>query len=350
MQFVPIIRPEKHKTTASIMGACGHHLRTIPTSNADPDRTPTNEIYVGGTPKEIAKTVMDRTAPLVKRKDANRAIELFLGASNDYWDSGPADHVALAMAYQAFLEKEFGSQNVVGFGLHLDEKHPHFWAIITPITAEGKLNSGHWFDGPAKLSALLDRATKHLEPLGFERGRKNVKANHLEVDLWHQAQAGNKKAEKTIAVELQKREESALKRATIAETKAKKTEVLLEQVRSEAIKVSAEAKERISAAQKLDSELKKREETIVLAEQKLSEKEAFLKRWALELQAQKAKLMEAFQLLPGVIQDKLMTLFKPRPPEAVKPAPTPEVPTSPEKRPGGPSEGSQGPRIKGPSI
>ena len=342
MNFVPIIRPEKHKTSASIMGACGHHLRTIPTQNADPGRTPDNEIYVGGTPKQIAKTVMDRTKDLVKRKDANRAIELFLGASNDYWDSGPADHVALAMAYQSFLEKEFGPQHVVGFGLHLDEKHPHFWAMITPITPDGRLSSAHWFDGPAKLSGMLDRLTEQLKPLGFERGKRGVKANHIEVDLWHQAQAGNKKAEKTIADELTKREETALKRAAAAEAKAKKVEVILEQVKAEAIKVSGDATAKLEELKKREVLLKKQEENSVIYAQKLDEKESFLRRFASDLQLQKTKLMEAFATLPGALQEKLMSIFKPRPTEPVQPVLAPEVPSSPEKRPARPLDGSAG--------
>jgi len=221
MPGCPIVRITKHKDSRSICGAMGHHLRTIPTANADPARTPDNLVLVGpDRPREVAKLAMDRTKPLVKRKDANRAVELFLGASDDYWESPGASWMDLAESFRTWMEGEFGAANIIGFGVHLDESKPHFWALITPITPEGKLASSHWFDGPAKLSKMQDRLAKHMAPLGMVRGRKGVKATHIEVSTWHQAQAGNKASQKRLQREMAKREADALDRAQKAAREA----------------------------------------------------------------------------------------------------------------------------------
>lgn len=221
MPGCPIVRIEKHKDSRSISGAMGHHLRTIPTANADPARTPDNVVLVGpDTPRAVAKLAMDRTKPLVRRKDANRAIELFLGASDDYWTAPGASWMDLGERFRTWMEGEFGPANVISMGVHLDESKPHFWALITPITPAGKLASSHWFDGPSKLSKLQDRLAEHMAPLGMVRGRRGVKANHLEVSVWHEAQAGNKAAQKRIQREMEQREADALQRAQKAEERA----------------------------------------------------------------------------------------------------------------------------------
>lgn len=221
MPGCPIVRIEKHKDSRSISGAMGHHLRTIPTKNADPARTPDNVVLVGpDTPRAVAKLAMDRTKPLVRRKDANRAIELFLGASDDYWEAPGASWMDLAERFRTWMEAEFGPANVLSMGVHLDESKPHFWALITPITPEGKLASSHWFDGPSKLSRMQDRLAEHMAPLGMVRGRKGAKATHLDVATWHQAQGGSKAAQKRIQREMEQREADALDRARKAEERA----------------------------------------------------------------------------------------------------------------------------------
>jgi hypothetical protein len=220
MPGCPIIRLEKHKSAASLMGAMGHHARTIPTANADPARLHDNQVLWGtDQPKEVARLVAERTDHLVKRKDAVRSVELFLGASDEFWEAG-GDWVKLGRAHLAMLKREFGEQNIVGMGVHLDERRPHFWAVITPITPQGKLAASHWFDGPAKLAQLLDRAQPDFDPLGMERARRGVKATHVDMQTIHDANAGNPRAARKLARELARREKAAQEAAEEAETRA----------------------------------------------------------------------------------------------------------------------------------
>lgn len=224
----PILRPTKHKTTASLVGAMKHHYREIPTANADPARTGDNvDLVTTLDAEQLASVVKQRTKDLVKRRDAVRAVELMLAASDDYWERPDASWMDLAEGYRKFLNEEFGEKNVLAFGVHLDESKPHFYALILPITPDGRLSASHWFDGPSKMSKMLDRLTPHFEHLRMERGRKGIKATHIDVATWHEAQAGNKRAAKLIAAEMERREKAAIERAEIAERRADQAEALL---------------------------------------------------------------------------------------------------------------------------
>ena len=115
MAGCPIIRFDKLKTSAEISGRAGHHLRTIPVKNADPERTPENQVLMGlEVPAAIRKRVMDMTKPLMKRKDNVRCLEVFLGASDDFWDGG-GDWAELAKAHKQMLISEFGEKKITPF-------------------------------------------------------------------------------------------------------------------------------------------------------------------------------------------------------------------------------------------
>lgn len=219
----PIFRYTKHKSGRSLGGAVGHHLRVIPTKNADPERTPENQILYGlDDRKRILASVKKATDPLVKRKDNNRAVELFLGASDEFWENG-GDWAALGKAHLAYLKHQFGEGNIIGMGVHLDETTPHFWAIVTPIH-DGKLRSNNWFDGPKRCRDFVDKAVPFFDHLGMVRSRENVKADHVDISTWHKAQAGNKAALKRLKIEQQKRIAEAEKRVEDAEIRAENAE------------------------------------------------------------------------------------------------------------------------------
>lgn len=232
MAGCPIFRYTKHKGGASLAGAVGHHLRVIPTLNADPERTPENQLLWGvDDRKRLLAAVKDRTDPLVKRKDNNRAIEIFLGASEEYWESG-GSWVDLGKAHLAYMKHQFGEENIIGMGVHLDETRPHFWVIVTPIH-EGQLRSNRWFDGPKKCREFVDKAVPFFEHLGMVRSRENVKASHVDVATWHQAQAGSKAAQKRLEREHKKRLADAENRVLAAEIRAEKAEKNAENLRIE---------------------------------------------------------------------------------------------------------------------
>lgn len=356
MAGCPIIRFEKHKTNASISGSAGHHLRTIPVKNADPDRTAQNSILMGlDTPKNIQKKVMEMTEPLVKRKDNVRCLELFLGASDEFWDSG-GDWKALAEAHKAMLISEFGEKNIIGFGWHLDEGKPHGWAFVAPITPENKLSASHWLDGPSKLKQLLTRVQPFYNPLGMERGRENVRSTHLEMHQVHAANAGNKRAKKQVDNELAMRAESALNQTKKVEQKlaqARADLALFEAQRMEAIsKVKAETDKLMTDAK---AWFKAAEKHIEQREGKLKEQAAkndafrrFLNTTAEALKTVFQALPDAvFLKLPDAVQANLVRFFKLTPIKAAEAIPAPTPLAEPEKGAEGPSEALPKPSSRG---
>jgi hypothetical protein len=213
MPGCPIIRPTKHKTKRSLSGILHHQLRAWNTQNADPARLHLNQVLAGTTDaKDMAQKIMDRVALKVMRKDAVRAVELFLGASDEYWENGGKPEPLFAR-FKDFLHQEYGADNVVAMGVHMDENKPHAWAIITPITPDGRLSAAHWFDGPKKLEALNDRIGAYMAPLGMVRARRGVKATHIDMKTMHQAALGSPGAQKRIDREFRRRAEQSEKRA-----------------------------------------------------------------------------------------------------------------------------------------
>lgn len=331
MAGCPIIRFVKHKTSASITSVAGHHLRTIPVKNADPDRTSQNLVFVGPSePKSIRKAVMEMTEPLVKRKDNVRCLEVFLGASDDFWESG-GDWKALAEAHKAMLISEFGEKNIIGFGWHLDEGKPHGWAFVAPITPENKLSAAHWVDGPTKLKKLLTRVQPFFSPLGMERGRENVRSTHIEMRDVHAANAGNSRAKKLLEAELETRLANALNRAEKAEKKVMEiginSAIAQAMVTSKISKAEVESEKLISEAKawikKAENDIEKREEALKKDAAENENYRRFLNNAASSLKAVFQALPDAvFLKLPDKLQDNLVRFFNLTPIEPAS-APTP---------------------------
>lgn len=316
MAGCPIIRLVKHKTPSSLMGAMGHHARTIPTRNADPARLCENQVTWGTEdPAEVVKRVMARTDPLAKRKDAVRAVELFLGASDDFWEAG-GDWQQLARAHLAMLRREFGDDNIIGCGLHLDERRPHLWAIVTPVTPDGRLAASHWFDGPKKLADLLDRAQGNFARLGMQRARRGVKATHIDMQTIHDANAGNVRAQRRLQRELARREKAALEAVQEAEAKAAKAIAEAEQARSAATKVVMQ----LAVMETRVKGIQARSQKLDAVEAAQAERAKQLDTLARRLDQVQGAIVDALRLLPTAVADKIEALWAPlRPAKATVP-------------------------------
>lgn len=347
MAGCPIIRFDKLKTSAEIVGRAGHHLRTIPVKNADADRTPDNQVLMGlDVPKAIGKRALETTKDLVKRKDNVRCVEVFLGASDDFWDAG-GDWIELAKAHKKMLIAEFGEKNIVAMGWHLDEGRPHGWAFVTPITPDGRLSAAHWLDGPSKLKQMLTRVQPFFEPLGMERAKEGVRANHIEMHQVHAANDGNKRAKKQLDDELAERVQNAVKLTQLSEQKAlsAQAELNILEVRKttekEALQVARKKLEAVAQA------LNERAVQLDAREAENAEARTRLQRWAEQLQARQAQLAEAVGLvidkLPTAWVQKLANLFQVKTPQEPTPSiQAPDAAAGAQKAPGSPFPGSGG--------
>lgn len=202
-----IIGVKKHKAQDRLIRTLRHHLREGVVPNADPAQLAKN-VRAGqaGDAAAVAAALLARVEPLVKRKDAVKAIELNLAASPEWFQrrGGTGTSQELWDAAKAFLRATFGRENVIAFGMHRDETSPHVWAVVTPIH-EGKLRASHWLDGRKKLAELHDQwadATKHL---GLRRGASKSGAKHVDVQTYYAAVKGQKSARETVSREMSRR-------------------------------------------------------------------------------------------------------------------------------------------------
>lgn len=100
-----------------------------------------------------------------------------------------------------WLKERYGSQNLVNYSCHYDETTFHIHAYVTPIrTKEVKyknrhgsgtktknvLDAKHWFNGKEKMIALQDDFFHSVgKKCGLQRGEKNSKAEHVEIQKWY---------------------------------------------------------------------------------------------------------------------------------------------------------------------
>lgn len=175
------------KMKAGDMGrAKGHNCRTHPTKSQLPKRAWFTKAG-HHTITEWDDEKVSAAKQLSKRKDAVVGIDIVIQVGNqldwrdpptkDYPEgkpkaTKPADLNALARAGKAWLEAEFGADNVVSIEIHTDESTPHLQAVVVP-RKDGKLQAKTWMHGPAKLAQLRARAHKvvnRLIPCEYDKG------------------------------------------------------------------------------------------------------------------------------------------------------------------------------------
>lgn len=158
-----IMRTEKYKTRDKIAGLVGHHLR-IPGSkldNVDPSRSHLNVVIGAHDRNSFNKAVRARldTCTRKPRPDANKVVEMLLGASPEFFEGKSYDEQK-AYLYDCldYAKSVFGEANIVGAYMHFDEKTPHLSILAVPIETSMRktkkmerevttLNASHFFAG-----------------------------------------------------------------------------------------------------------------------------------------------------------------------------------------------------------
>lgn len=297
MSNFAIMRLEKRKDIGSVRRCAAHHLRTVDTPNADPQGSIS---VLAGSPDsdEVTAIIAGSTKPLMKRKDAIRCIDVFCGASPEFFAQGGSirEFEAVAMKWAG---DTFGTDNIALAVTHEDETTPHVQMLITPITPQGKLSASHWLDGPKKLRDLQNSFALAMKPLGLERGVEGSKAKHESVKTWYgKLEPAMKNAEKVIEQAAEIEISQAAREAKIAVEKNN-----IAQDRDLLLGWESELKIASDAVRIEKNKLADREAEIV-------KKETFLQKLGVELERQKNALIEAFNTLPAAIQSKLSAIFK----------------------------------------
>ncbi|MEY4592738.1 MAG: hypothetical protein RIR18_1633, partial [Pseudomonadota bacterium] len=88
-----IMRCKKLKGMGSVASSLQHCYRERETTNADAEKTPSNQHYVAGSTDEAMGNLRDRL-PEKYRKDAVLAVEYMMTASPEWWEKASAQQQA----------------------------------------------------------------------------------------------------------------------------------------------------------------------------------------------------------------------------------------------------------------
>lgn len=179
-----ILRTEKLKTFGNIGGSLAHNFRDIETPNADADRTIKNSHSLKSS-AEVMDAIQLRL-PEKRRSDAVLCIEHLITASPTWSGWGTEKENEFFENSKKWLEKQYGSKNVVAVSIHRDETTPHLIAYVVPLDeATGKLNAKKWLGGRAKMSQMQSDFADQVRSLGLERGVEGSKAKHTKIKEYY---------------------------------------------------------------------------------------------------------------------------------------------------------------------
>lgn len=202
-----VVNIAKYKNNNEINAIAKHNLRCYIPTNVDGDKTTSNTYFVGKPGQVgISRIVEEKLKDVQYRKDANKVINLVLGASVEEFNAmGEKKAQAWSKEMHEFLEKKFGKDNVLYSVLHNDETAKHLHFSFIPLR-EGKLQSNYWFDGPAKLQAFRKEVYEINKKYGIgpDNPPSKDKADRQELDEFYRKVKRSEKIDDVIDSEIEK--------------------------------------------------------------------------------------------------------------------------------------------------
>jgi len=178
-----IFRYDKLKSGADVSAAVGHHLRLFSTKNADPLRTPLNEILAGPSGKDAPyKIAAHCAAQPARRADVVHAAGFVCTASPEFFQTG-GDVEKWKSATWDWLKKEYGDR-IIFANLQVDESTPHIQGIITVEDERGQRNMKKLFN-PKNSRRWQTEYAKAVEHLGLKRGKEHSVAEHVSIKKFY---------------------------------------------------------------------------------------------------------------------------------------------------------------------
>jgi len=216
-----IIRHAPIKHGRHLVATGLHNARGIPTPNADRKAKVTVpvELLVGTKKpwKDVAR-VLDSLKIEKIKSDGNSAIEVFCGASPEWWQAkgwapgiNPTDETRAALrrwvdANMTYATERFGPHLIASAALHLDEASPHIHFLVVPAQyrADGRergekkgrlawrLSTEKMLPNPKTMKAIVTAYADAMAPLGLVRGedRESGRTRHRPLREWQEEQAG----------------------------------------------------------------------------------------------------------------------------------------------------------------
>lgn len=194
-----VLRVAKHKGASSIGASDDHCQRLRETPNADNELKQYNRHPIGS--DDLNRDIKQRMDEVLQgkqvRKDGVWAVEHIMSASPEVfsvhkeYENGKPVLKGNAKAVNQFvkssiewLRERYGDKNVVSVFVHMDETTPHIHAFVVP-EHNGKMNAKHYLGGKQKMSEMQDSFAEKMKPIGIERGVRNSKAKHQDLQRFY---------------------------------------------------------------------------------------------------------------------------------------------------------------------
>lgn len=216
-----VLRVAKHKGASSIGASDDHCQRLRETPNADSELKQYNRHPIGS--DDLNRDIRQRMDEVLQgkkvRKDGVWAVEHIMSASPEIfavhkeYESGKPVLKGNGKAVNQFvkssiewLKERYGEKNLVSVFVHMDESTPHIHAFVVP-EHDGKMNAKHYLGGKQKMSEMQDSFAEKMKPIGIERGVKNSKAKHQDLQRFYgrvnEMLAQDEDLKKTVSQEIE---------------------------------------------------------------------------------------------------------------------------------------------------
>jgi hypothetical protein len=137
-----------------------------------------------------------KSAKLARKpqKNASSGIEFNISASPEWFEKNRKIEDQLKFFNDAllFLGDKYGMKNVLGYGIHFDEKTPHMHVLMVPIIENEKgtkYSSSEFLGGRGGLKKLQTEIYEAVgKARGLERGVEGSSARHTDQKQWLAAQ------------------------------------------------------------------------------------------------------------------------------------------------------------------
>lgn len=188
MSKYAILRVQKLKSPKSVRASMKHAYREQETPNADPQRTPTNDL-IGAQNVREGMAAFEAALPDKIRKNAVQCVEYLVTASPGSFVGREAAQEAYLAEALRWIEKRHGKENVIASVIHRDEKTPHLCAYVVPKDPDtGRLNCRRFLGGAKALNEMqTDFARSVGQGAGLERGIEGSRATHTKLKTYYGA-------------------------------------------------------------------------------------------------------------------------------------------------------------------
>ena len=177
-----IMRCEKLSARGNIGASLQHAFRERDTPNADPSKTPENDMMANAQSTAEAMAKMEELLPEKHRKDAVRCVEYVFTASPEWFDqAAPGQQQEFMDRSLEWLGEKYGQDNIIAAVVHKDEATPHLSAFVVPKTDDGRLSAKEFIGNREQMRQDQTTFAEKVQDLGLERGIEGSRATHEKV-------------------------------------------------------------------------------------------------------------------------------------------------------------------------